>query len=49
MEELYQIRRDLITMEMELLLPSVVKAKKPLRFWLDNKIAKEEELEIVKP
>lgn len=47
MDKLYQIKRSLITDIMKIMLPTTVNAKKPLNWWLENKIAKKEDLEEV--
>jgi len=45
--ELYQIKRELIDDFMRQRIPNVVKAKKPLSWWIENKIAPIEDLELV--
>ena len=45
--KLYQIRRSLIDDFMRQRIPNVVNAKKPLSWWLEQKFAREEDLELV--
>jgi hypothetical protein len=45
--ELYQIKRELITDFLKQKMPITVNAKKPLSWWLEQKFAREEDLELV--